>query len=120
MSLRPDLTDAYERYVTGQMWRFGPLEVRTVQGRKAANDIRLDIRCMDWHAISFDQLALIVDVLYENEHRLYPPSLGYKGGEKLWIHLRQSIRLGPDKTAVLLRMEKAGAHQLGLGLDAAS
>ena len=105
--LRPDLTTTYERYVSGAMFRFGPLEVRLVSGRKGPADTRLDIRCAEWHSMTFDELALMVDVLYENEHRLFPPRMGYEGGDKLIKHLRDAIRLGPEKAAALLRLEKA-------------
>jgi hypothetical protein len=109
MSQRPDLSQTTQRFAAGQRFRFGKFEVRIERGRKSPDDLRIDVRCTDWHAIGFEELGLLADALYENEHRLYRPSLGYEGGEKLLSYIRSAVRHGYEKAATELRLEKTAA-----------
>lgn len=109
--LRPDLSLTTTRFVAGTAFNIRGFEVRLVPGHKAPDDLRLDVRSRDWHTVRFDTLGLLFDALYENEHRLYRPSLGHQGGEKLRDYITNAIRYGHDKAATELRLEQSAKAQ---------
>jgi hypothetical protein len=68
------------RFRAGDTFRIPPMEYRIVSGNKAPGDLRLDWRYSDqdgrispWRPVELDHVALIVDVIADNENYLYPP-----------------------------------------------
>lgn len=60
------------------------MRFETVKGRK--NKYGEDRKLLVWargEPISFSDIFKILKFLFENEDRIYPPSLGYQGREKL-------------------------------------
>lgn len=66
------------------MWRTIMLTIRTEKGKKIryGEDIKIFITAND-EAITFDVIFDILKLLFENEDRIYPPQLGFKGRRML-------------------------------------
>ena len=70
--------------------RCGSLEYREIKGRKGPFDRRCEIRTPkgEWVAYSKYEQGYLFWRVVENEDLLYPPRLGYRGGQMLldFIH----------------------------------
>ena len=84
------------RFAAGDNMELAGLPFRVITGNKAPGDLRIDWYAPsgEWVPIPMSALFMLFDFFWENEHILYPPSRGYKGGEKLTQALRQAQKHG--------------------------
>jgi hypothetical protein len=105
--LRPDIADEYVRFVVGDTWRLSGLDFRVADGDKQDGDLVMQWRTPSgWWKVGMPALFLVVDFLYENEHRIYPPRMGFEGGEKLRKRLTIAARDGHERATALLTRER--------------
>ena len=94
------------RFHVGETFDIPPMQYRLVRGRKGPDDIRLEWRwCTDWRPAELDHVALIVDVVADNENVLYP--LPAAGGGKTWAFVRSAFKDGWLKARHDLHLERA-------------
>jgi hypothetical protein len=85
--------------------------IRVVPGRKVEGDMRLEIFTGDyWHPVPMALVAYMTEFFYVNEQLLYPPSKGFKGGEKFFEYLRQSVTDGYEVAQAELERERAAKN----------
>jgi hypothetical protein len=110
------------RFQAGEAYRIPPMEYRIVNGKKGPGDLRLDWRYSDdegrispWRPVELDHVALIVDVIADNENYLYPPPAA--GGAYVVRFVRTAFKEGWRKARHdlhLQRMQK-DLRQCGTG-----
>jgi hypothetical protein len=96
----------------------GGVRIRVVKGRKAPNDMKLEICCNEdatsleqrWQAVPMTLVAYMTEFFYKNEDVLYPRSEGYLGGEKFLMFLRDAVENGYETATAGLEWEKAGSR----------
>jgi len=94
----------------------GGVYIRCVPGRKAPDDMKLEIRVShgreyipdEWRAVPMTLVAYMTEFFYKNEDNLYPPEEGYLGGEKFLQFLHDAVRNGYETATAGLEWEKAG------------
>lgn len=86
------------RFAPGDYGLIGGVEWRVARGNKVAPgdqvDLRLDVRCHEWTPVKMDLGFLMADFLHENEDVLYPPSLGFIGGQMYLDYCIRAAREG--------------------------
>jgi len=70
------------------------------KGDKGPYDIKV---LVNGYQISFVELAKITLQLYKNEDNIYPPALGFRGGEMLLAFIIEVCRTGEITDDILLR-----------------
>ena len=66
------------------------IRFRTVRGFKAENDKVLQLNTGEqWINITFPDLMLIINHMFENENRIYPKTKGYKGKTFLFNAIKE-------------------------------
>lgn len=103
------------RFEAGQTFTIGQLQYRIERGDKHPDDLRLDWRyCGDWQPVVLDHVALIVDMIADNENILYPPPAA--GGDYVRRYVIKALREGWRAAVVELhtqRARKADRSELG-------
>jgi len=111
------------RFSAGQTFTFDGIKFRVVEGVKRqkftgkTGDLRVDWWSEElrrWVPIRMQTVGFLVDFFFENEDFLYPPHLGFKGGEKVMKYLRHAVRHGFEKAEAGLRAEREMKDQPGL------
>lgn len=97
-------------------WRYthpSGITLRVEQGKKAADDLRMDIFVGRWVPIPMAFGAILADFFYENEEVLYPPrgDAGPKGGKKYLDYLQGAAYVGWEAAESYLQDEKEAARQ---------
>jgi hypothetical protein len=84
----------------------GGVWFRTVRGNKFPGDVRLEWRINGrYEPVSLDAIALVVDVITDNENARFPwPA---SGGGKVYKFLRQAMRDGWQRANYCLHLERA-------------
>lgn len=97
--------------MTGRRWEVGMdfwvdnVRYRTVRGRKAPDDIRLDWYVAgDWHPVGMETPFLHTDFFFENEDVIYKPP--YQGGRFFTRRLGVAAVLGYERAQEVLRFEQ--------------
>jgi hypothetical protein len=94
------------RFAPGSHGEFGGIEWRVWRGRKAPEDLRLEIRSMEFVPVPMALGFLLADFFAENEDVLFPPSKGFQGGRRYLLYLSRAVRLGWESAVALLNDEK--------------
>lgn len=94
---------------------------RIVEGKKSDDDLRLDMfigvlgaggeYVGSWVPVKASWLFYMFDFLWENEHALYPPSTGAKGGEYLTEHMAIARDFGWQAARRRLETERRTAAE---------
>ena len=96
----------------------GGVYIRTVPGRKAEGDMKLEL-CVNtdattleqrWQAVPMTLVAYMTEFFYRNEENLYPRSEGYLGGEKFMQFLADAVRNGYETATAGLEWEKVKSN----------
>lgn len=95
------------RWEAGYNGTASGISYRVVQGRKSADDLRLEFRVNgEWRPVAMDIGFLLADFFFENEHVLYPRSQGYRGGWKYIQALQRAALDGWEAALSDLDQEK--------------
>jgi hypothetical protein len=94
------------RFNAGMGGDIGGVKWRVVQGKKAENDMRLDILVPRWTAVSMGVGFLFADMFHENEDLLYPPSRGYQGGDMYLRFCEGATRVGWETAYDMLKQQR--------------
>jgi len=91
------------------------MKFRVLRGRKAANDYTVYVKTDGWELLSFEDLLRLLKAIFENEDRIYPTSLGFKGRKMLFEAIKE-VYEGKPVTHVLgqykLKPRKIMLHEL--------
>ncbi len=94
------------RFHAGETFEVPPMEYRLVCGRKGPDDLVLEWRWATvWRPVELDHVALIVDVIADNENVLYPPPAA--GGGKVLAFVKTALRHGWRQARHDLHLERA-------------
>jgi hypothetical protein len=103
-------------YEPGRFFNFGQLDLRIVQGEKAPEDRRLDVRCPTWEPVKMALGGLLTDFFYENEQILYPPTpnvgrgRGQRGGAYYLDAMKEAAATGWRPVALRIEAERSAAN----------
>ena len=102
-----DVVGNYQRFVEGDNFDVSGLPFRVRFGKHRDGDLRLEwMTPAGWRPIEMAAALAQVDFFYENEHRLFPPSEGYAGGEYFLAATRRAVRHGWKHAADVIRTER--------------
>lgn len=98
------------RFVAGQQFVAGGVQFRVASGSKGSGDLRLDW-CVggDWQPVLLDAVFAVVDMVAENEDRLFPYPA--KGGEETMRYLRIARIQGWQEASRLLHLARVSRHR---------
>ena len=107
------MLDAWRAGMHGQYQGF---QWRTSPGYKGRGDLRLDIRTRnqrrdDWCAVPMALGFLLADFFYDNEERVHPPRLYFRGGEYYLDHLLDAVCDGWESQALLVEDQRRRKRQ---------
>jgi hypothetical protein len=107
------MTRAFKAGVHG---RIGEIEWRVVRGKKesrvpGAEDLRLDIRALEFFPVSMGLGFLLAEFFCENEEVLYPRAAGYSGGGRYLHFVAGAVRQGWETAAEQLKLEREEADR---------
>lgn len=97
-------------------FNFGLMDLRVVQGDKALDDRRLDLRCPVWQPIKMALGCLLSDFFFENEQVLYPPTpnggrgKGVRGGQYYLAAANEAAASGWLPVAERIETERSFAN----------
>lgn len=102
------------KFAVGQHGEIGGVQWRVVQGRKAPDDLRLDIRCPRFVAVKMDVGFLFADFYAQNERTLalagyLARSVATTPGQRYINFLVGAQRMGWEVAAEQLAFERAEA-----------
>lgn len=103
----------YETAISGIKFRVLPGEKRCQRCERAGrpkpcgHDYKLEwLTSKGWSTVKMSACFLMGDFFYKNEHALYEPELGFKGGEKFAEAMRRSYRGDWRKEALGVEYER--------------
>lgn len=99
------------RFHAGDEFHIPPMDYRCVSGKKGPGDVRFDWRWHDtegrispWRPVELDHVALIVDVIADNENYLYPPPAA--GGAYVFRFVKTALKEGWRKARHDLHLQR--------------